>query len=59
VPSPQNDPLFSIADSGVFSCAQCHKPMKLSSIEPGKPGFDMQTFKCEKCNSTLKFAVAV
>jgi hypothetical protein len=57
--STQNDPLFSVADIGVFSCAKCRKPMKLSSIESGDPGFDMRTFKCEKCDDTIKFAVAI
>jgi hypothetical protein len=33
--------------------------MKLSSIESGDPGFDMRTFKCEKCDDTIKFAVAI
>jgi hypothetical protein len=59
MPTTQTDPLYSIADFGVFSCANCGKPMRLSCIEPAEPGFDVRTFECEKCNHTVKFAVSI
>jgi hypothetical protein len=64
MPSTQIDLLFSVADIGVadigvFSCAECSKPMKLSCIEPSEPGFDMRTFECQKCHHTVKFAVSI
>jgi len=59
MPATQTDQLFSLADIGVFSCAKCRKPMKLSCVEPGEAGFDMRTFECEKCNSTIKFDVSI
>jgi hypothetical protein len=59
MPSTQSDPLFSIAEIGVIPCAKCRKPMKLSSIEPTEPGFDLRTFHCHKCNHTVKFAVSI
>jgi hypothetical protein len=59
MPSAQTDPLFSVADIGVFSCVKCGKPMRLSRSEPAEPGFDVRTFECEKCNSTVKFAVSI
>jgi hypothetical protein len=59
MPSTQTNPLFSVADIGVFSCVKCAKPMKLSCIEPAEPGFDMRTFECEKCHHTVKFAVSI
>lgn len=55
----QTDPLFSVADIGVFPCAKCGKPMRLSYIEPTDPGFDVRTFECEKCNCTVKFVVTI
>jgi hypothetical protein len=59
MPATQTDRLFSLADIGVFSCAKCRKPMKLSCVEPSQPGFDVQTFECEKCNSTIKYDVLI
>lgn len=47
MPSAQTDPLFSVADIGVFSCVKCGKPMRLSRSEPAEPGFDVRTFECE------------
>jgi hypothetical protein len=59
MPSPRPDPLFSVADIGVFPCAKCRKPMRLSCIEPAEPDFDVRTFECEKCNHTVEFAVSI
>jgi len=43
MPPTRPDPLFSVADIGVFPCAKCGKPIRLSSIEPTEPGFDVRT----------------
>lgn len=59
MPSTQTNPLFSVADIGVFPCANCGKPMKLACIEPSETGFDLRTFECEKCNNAIQFAVSV
>jgi hypothetical protein len=59
MPSAQSDALFSVAEIGVIPCAKCDKSMKLSSIEPTGPGFDVRTFECEKCNHIVKFAVSI
>jgi hypothetical protein len=60
MPSTQTgDHLFCIADIGVFSCAKCRKPMRLSVIESSEPGFDIRTFKCEKCDHAVKFVVSI
>jgi DNA-directed RNA polymerase subunit RPC12/RpoP len=59
MPSTRTDPLFSVGDIGVFPCAKCGKPMRLSCIEPAEAGFDVRTFECEKCNHKVKFAVSI
>lgn len=52
-------PLFSVAEIGVIACSKCGKPMKFSSSEPDQPGVDVRTFECAKCDSAVKFAVAI
>jgi hypothetical protein len=51
--------LYSVAEIGVLACSLCGKPMRFSCIEPDQPGFDIRTFECAKCNSTVKFAVSI
>jgi hypothetical protein len=55
----QTDPLFSVADVGVFSCAKCERPMRLCCIEPLEPGFDVRTYQCARCKTTVKYAVSM
>ena len=43
----------------LLACSKCHKPMRLSCIEPSAPGFDIRTFECLACNTTEKFSVAI
>jgi len=59
MPSAQPTALFSVAEIGVLNCAGCGKPMRLASIEPGKPGFDLRSFECAKCNTGEAFLVAI
>jgi len=59
MPSVHPVPLFSYAEIGVLACSKCHKPMRLSCIEPSAPGFDIRTFECLACNTTEKFSVAI
>jgi hypothetical protein len=33
--------------------------MRLARIEPDKPGFDLRTFECAKCNAGESFIVAI
>ena len=57
--STQPDPVLSVAEIGVLNCSGCGKPMRLSCIEPAKPGFDLRTFECAKCNTDETFLVAI
>lgn len=59
MPTTEIEALFSVADIGVFPCAKCCRPMKLSCIELTAPGFDVRTFQCERCNHTETFAVSI
>jgi hypothetical protein len=58
MPSTQSDQLFSVVDIGVIPCSKCSRPMRLSSIEPSKPGFDIRTFECERCHKTVQYSVS-
>jgi hypothetical protein len=33
--------------------------MRLVCVEPGKPGFDLRTFECARCNADETFLVAI
>jgi hypothetical protein len=52
-------PLFSVAEIGVLNCSGCGNPMRLACIEPGKPGFDLRSFECAKCNTGEAFLVVI
>lgn len=51
--------LFSVAEIGVIACSKGGKPMKFLGSEPDQPGVDVHTFECAKCDSAVKFAVAI
>ena len=57
--STQPNPLFSVAEIGILNCSGCGRPMRLACIEPDKPGFDLRTFECAKCNTDEIFLVAI
>jgi hypothetical protein len=57
--STQPNPLFSVAEIGILNCPRCGKPMRLTCIEPDKPGFDLRSFECAKCNTSEAFLAAV
>jgi len=57
--STQPQSSLSVAEIGVLNCSGCGKPMRLSCIEPAKPGFDLRTFECAKCNTDETFLVAI
>jgi hypothetical protein len=59
MPSAQSTALFSVAEIGVLNCSRCGKLMRLACIEPGKPGFDLRSFECAKCNAGEAFLVAI
>ena len=40
------------------ACPKCKAPMMLASIEPARPGVDLQTFECAICNRVLETLVA-
>jgi hypothetical protein len=54
----QPNPILGVAEIGILNCSGCGKPMRLACIEPGKPGFDVRTFECSKCNTGTTFLVA-
>jgi hypothetical protein len=38
-------------------CTKCGASMILARIERAKPGFDLQTFECSKCNNADQYLV--
>jgi hypothetical protein len=38
-------------------CTKCRAPMALARIEPAKPGFDLRTFECSKCNNADQYII--
>ncbi|CAN5472356.1 hypothetical protein BH10PLA2_BH10PLA2_28250 [soil metagenome] len=59
MPSLNPNILFSLAEIGIFPCHACSKPMRLSRIDPGEPGYDLRTFECAECKVERRFAVAI
>jgi len=57
--STQPNPVVSAVEIGILNCSGCGKPMRLACIEPAKPGFDLRTFECPKCNTGETFLVAI
>jgi hypothetical protein len=57
--STQPNPVLSAVEIGILNCSGCGKPMRLACIEPAKPGFDLRTFECPKCNTGKTFLVAI
>jgi len=59
MPSIQPNPLFTRAEIGILACSKCHKPMRLTCIEPATRGFDLRAFECSECNTIERFTVAI
>jgi hypothetical protein len=57
--STHPNPVLSAVAIGVLTCSGCGKPMRLACIEPAKPGFDLRTFECAKCNTGETFLIAI
>jgi hypothetical protein len=38
-------------------CTKCGAKMTLARIEPDKPGYDLRTFECTKCNNADQYIV--
>ena len=38
-------------------CTKCGAKMALARIEPAKPGYDLRTFECTKCNNADQYIV--
>ena len=38
-------------------CTKCGAPVILARIEPARPGFDLRTFECSKCNNADQYIV--
>ena len=56
---PQNsaNSLGEIIESRPKPCTKCGAPMILARIEPVKPGFDLRTFECSKCNNADQYII--
>jgi DNA-directed RNA polymerase subunit M/transcription elongation factor TFIIS len=39
-------------------CPECSALMYLAVIEPGRPGFDLRTFKCPRCQQVESVVAA-
>jgi RNase P subunit RPR2 len=38
-------------------CSRCKAPMVLARVRPAKPGFDLCTFDCMKCDRTERITL--
>jgi len=38
-------------------CTKCGAPVILARMERAKPGFDLRTFECSKCNNADQYTV--
>lgn len=38
-------------------CPDCTVPMYLARITPEKPGYDLRTFECPRCQNSLRVPV--
>ena len=38
-------------------CTKCGAKMVLARVEPAKPGYDLRTFECTKCNNVDQYIV--
>ena len=38
-------------------CTKCGAHVILARIEPAKPGFDLRTFECSKCNNADQYII--
>src|ERR1035438_7982853 len=47
------------AEIGILACSKCGNPMRLSQIEPAAPRYDVRTFECAKCDSSVRFSVGI
>jgi hypothetical protein len=52
-----NPSLNEIIESRRQPCTKCGAPMILARIEPAKPGFDLRTFECAKCNNADQYII--
>ena len=48
----ENSPIIARPD-----CPECTAQMYLARIEPDKPGFDLRTFECSKCNNADQYII--
>lgn len=57
--SPGTKPtsLDEIIEARPQPCTKCGAPMILARIEPAKPGFDLRTFECSKCNNADQYII--
>jgi hypothetical protein len=38
-------------------CTRCGAKMSLARIEPDRPGYDLRSFECTKCNNVDQYVV--
>jgi ribosomal protein S27AE len=52
----KSSPLAEAIEPKPQPCTKCGAPTILAHIERAKPGFDLRTFECLKCNNADQYA---
>jgi len=55
--SVQSSSLNETVDPKPQPCTKCGAPVISARIERAKPGFDLRTFECSKCNNADQYIV--
>lgn len=55
--SVQSSSLNETVERKPQPCTKCGAPVILARIERAKPGFDLRTFECSKCNNADQYIV--
>jgi ribosomal protein S27AE len=55
--SVESSSLNETVEPNAQPCTKCGAPVILARIERAKPGFDLRTFECSKCNNADQYVV--
>jgi hypothetical protein len=53
----RTNPLTQTIELEPQPCTKCGARVILARIEPARPGFDLRTFECSKCNNADQYIV--
>jgi hypothetical protein len=53
----RSSPSIQAIEAEPQPCTKCGAPVILARIEPARPGFDLRTFECSKCNNADQYIV--